>query len=40
MIFWDNRVVMHYAPRDYDPYDEKNWRYMLRATVDPVDKAF
>lgn len=40
VLFWDNRVVMHYAPRDYDPYDEKNWRYLLRATIDPVEKAF
>lgn len=40
VVFWDNRVVMHYAPRDYNPEDTKNWRYMLRATIDPVEKAF
>ena len=42
VLFWDNRVVMHYAPRDYDPDNtsEDNWRYMLRATIDPVDRPF
>ncbi len=37
VLMWDNRVVMHFAPRDYDPNDPApdNWRYMLRATIDP-----
>lgn len=39
VLIWDNRAVMHFAPRDYEPNDPapENWRYMLRATIDPWD---
>ena len=42
MLMWDNRAVMNFAPRDYEPNDPapENWRYMLRATIDPWDDEF
>lgn len=33
LLFWDNRVVMHYAPPDYDMSDPKNIRHMHRTTL-------
>lgn len=42
VLMWDNRAVMHFAPRDYEPNDPapENWRYMLRATIDPWNGEF
>lgn len=33
LLFWENRVVQHYAPPDYDMSDPANVRHMHRTTV-------